>query len=172
MKVLEVGKPYPFHNNANGFENVVSELNTSFFDVLYYAPKPPAKDLSIWKTSKIRYGVFVCENIPFFLVSFPGHDWTFDVSINFLKAKQPEGEDWIYKEDNMIHFYLINASTNVIKAMRMISIEPEVVQSIREACSKQQQQYKNPILLEGEINRIYGRFSTEEMIRNTKMFSV
>jgi hypothetical protein len=166
---FEAGKPYPVHNRARGVETVVAETNSAFFDVLYYIVKPSSEDIRVWRKSTLRYGLYEDGNIPFFLIDFPAEKWNFDVTINFLKVMQPEGEAWLEGKGNVVNLFLINALNNKLEAMRMISVTADTATQIRAFCEKQLDVYKTPEEADRGIVRIQTRTPTEEMIKKAKM---
>lgn len=169
MFVYEVGKPYPHHNRANGTERPVSELNSAFFDVLLYSLDPEA-DKEFWKKGQLKYAVFIAHTIPFFIIDFPKDEFNFDVSINFLKVQEDKADEWLNSKSNIINLYLINARNNNIEAMRMISVAQSAADLIRDACEKQDEEYKSWEEVESKITIVSSKYATGDMLKISKTY--
>jgi len=83
--IYEVGKQFPGINKAPCFETCRAQVNTAFFDIIYYIECPEAKVVGVWKDGKLRYGVYTREAIPYFIIDFPDADWNFDVNVNTFR---------------------------------------------------------------------------------------
>ena len=166
-----VGQLYPDDNEANGEEKVRTQTSTVFFDVLYYSPPDP-ECIGAWKKSPLRYGLFVEENIPFFLIEFPDMKWRFYCSLNFHLVSENHTNLWLNSTYNIITLYLLHYKTNTILAMRTISIKPAIAERLRDILETQLASFTSANEVENRIQRIQSRFSTSQMIKKTNMFKL
>lgn len=161
----EVGEKFPIPNPIPHFDNVRAELTTSFFNIIQNLSKPTIREINAWNTMKFSYGVFAQSDIPFFLVDFGG--WRFDISINILKIHKDHLKDWFDNEADFMGMYLVDADSNVLKAMRHIHFTS--TDKIKGILRRQALRYKNADEVDEMIRRIVAKNSTVQMIKNTKM---
>lgn len=169
MIKFEVGEQFPLHNHARGIEQPRIDMNEAFFDICFYSLQSD-NDAPIFRNHPIRYGVFAKNNLPFFLIDFI-KEFNLDVSINIHKVHEDKVEKWLNSSSNVINLYLIDAKTNILKAMRMISINPECANLIRDILEKQDENYESASTVEGAIKVIANNYSTDEMFENAKFTS-
>lgn len=137
MHALEVGQPYPFHNHATGTERVVLQRTEAFFDVLYYS-QSAATDARPWGRLPLRVGVAEpVPGTPYVLFQFPD-DWEFAVTLNLHKASTAAAaRDWLASRGNLVTMCLLDAQTNVVRRLRVVSLPPAVAQQLRAAAARQ-----------------------------------
>lgn len=167
--IIKVGEPYPYHHRADGNERVLAEMNNAFFDVLFYSSQPQA-DARMWTKGKLKYGLFMAKNIPFFVLDFPSDQFNLDVAINFLKIQEDKADEWLNSDANVINLFLIDANTNIIHGMRMISIRHDLAEKIRDACEAQDVHYDSPAQVDQTIAGITERYTTNNMIKISQMY--
>lgn len=168
MIKYEVNKPFPGINSMPGFDHTRADLSVGFFDIICFASHIRAEEIQAWKKGMLGYGLYVNSDIPFFIIDFDG--WTIDVNINILKIKNDEQIDfWLNGEGNIINLFLVDTDTNILKAMRMISIQMNIAESVRDILEKQSQTYETVDEVENRIDAINHAIKTKEMIKNCKM---
>lgn len=172
MIKYEVGKQFPTSNQAKGMEVCRSETNSNFFDILYYIKEPTGSDIQIWKKGKLRYGVYVTADIPFFIVDFPASNWNFDVNTNIFKVKEDQRDTWLNSEANMISLFLIDADTNTLEAIRIISIEKNIAELYRDALEEQENTYNNAEEVDNKMRSILELITTEKMMQRCKIINL
>lgn len=169
MVKFEVGKPFPLHNRARGIEQPIADMNEKFFDICYYTSFPK-EDEPVFRKGKLKYGTFIAQDIPFFIVELP--DLNFDVSINIHKIKDEMVDGWLNSDANIINLYLINSKTNTLEAMRTFSIHKPEADRIRDACEQQDQRYSSAREVDAALNNVVQKYTTSDMIGRIKMFSL
>ena len=171
MVAFTFGKPFPLHNKANGTEYCRADFNDSFFDICYYFPYVDDRHINAWGKDPFKYGVFEAHNIPFFLVEFEidKQRWCFDLSLNVHHILGEGANIWLKSEGKIIRLYLIEGNTNVLKGMRMISINENAANYIRDICEEQHQNYQSLQEADAKVCKILDSISTAEMIKRTKM---
>src|SRR5687767_2603111 len=127
MQVYKVGEPFPGKHPMPGADFTVAQLNQKFFDIKAYLRDIKPKEEQQWRRGKIKYGVYVNSDIPFFIIDFDNNSWNIDVNINNLKIQDAHQLDnWLNDDSNVINLFLINTESNILIAMRMISIRMEL----------------------------------------------
>lgn len=170
MTRFEVGQPFPVHNRARGVEETRIDINEEFFDMCFYSSQA-AKDAKMFTKGKMRYGVFVEDNIPFFIIEFVG-DMSIEASFNFLKLKQDKVDHWLNSKANSITLYLIDNQTNILHGMRLIGIKHEVADQFRDACEAQDNTYATHNEVEIKTLSIVKKFSAQELLHKTIMHTL
>lgn len=171
IQKFEVGKPFYLPNPAGINDNVVAAVTGESFDIICWAGGLNPKEIKEWRKGRLHYGVFIHDGIPFFLVDFPVAHWNFDISINILAEKE-HGRDYqafLDGKGNMVNFFLVDARTNILKAMRMIGIEDDIAASIKTACRAQIERYRTSANIGIQLNRLMAIYTTDAMIRATHM---
>jgi hypothetical protein len=171
MVAFTFGEPFPLHNKANGMEYCRAELSDSFFDICYYFPYADEKHINAWGKDTFKYGVFEAHDIPFFLIEFDieGKRWCFDLSLNVHHILDGDALIWLQSKGKIIRLYLIDGNTNHLKGMRMISVNENLADYIRDICEEQYRNYQNAQETDAKIDKIIDSISTAEMIKRTKM---
>lgn len=167
---LEVGNPFPFRSPSGG-DAVLSHIVGESFDVICWASGLSSFEVKQWRKGRLHYGVFIQDDIPFFLVEFPVAKWNFDVSIDILAEKERgrDYETFLNGQGNMVNFFLVDAITNNIKAMRMIGIAHETATEIKTACRNQLFRYRDSQALGFRLSQIMAIYDTNAMIRASHM---
>ena len=171
MQEYRVGEPF-FLKNLNGKnDHVVAVVVGQSFDVICWAANLSSKEVQAWKRGMLRYGAFIREDIPFFLLYFPEIKWPLDVSINILAEKEHGRpfQDYLSGVGNAVNLFLVDAATNTLKAMRMIGLDNTVAGDIRLACINQLQRYQSADQLGIYLDAIVSTVTTQEMISATSM---
>jgi hypothetical protein len=171
MVVFTFGELFPLHNKTNRTEYCRADFSDSFFDICYYFPFVDERHINAWGKDSFKYGVFEAHNIPFFLVEFEidGQRWCFDLSLNVHHILEGDATTWLKSDSKIIRLYLIEGNTNILKGMRMISINENAANYIRDICEEQYQNYQSIQEVDAKICKIIDSISTSEMIKRTKM---
>jgi hypothetical protein len=171
MVVFTFGELFPLHNRTNRTEYCRADFSDSFFDICYYFPFVDERHINAWGKDSFKYGVFEAHNIPFFLVEFEidGQRWCFDLSLNVHHILEGDAATWLKSDGKIIRLYLIEGNTNILKGMRMISINENAATYIRDICEEQYQNYQSIQEVDAKICKIIDSISTSEMIKRTKI---
>jgi hypothetical protein len=173
MQVYKVGEPFPGEHPLPGEDFTVAQLNQKFFDIKAYLSDIKPKEEQQWRRGKIKYGVYVNSDIPFFIIDFDNNSWNIDVNINILKIKDAHQLDnWLNDDSNVINLFLINTESNILIAMRMISIRMDICEKIRDILEKQSHTYGSHEEAELKIAAIQHSITTQEMIKRAQMIAL
>lgn len=171
MQGYEVGESFPFKNPHGNNDYVVAAVVGQSFDIICWADHLSSKEVQAWKRGMLRYGAFIREDIPFFLLYFPEIKWPIDVSINILAEKEHgcPFQDYLSGAGNAVNLFLVDAATNTLKAMRMIGLDNTVAADIRLACINQLRLYQSANELNMHLDAIVSTVTTQDMISTTSM---
>ncbi|GEM63938.1 hypothetical protein SF1_19200 [Sphingobacterium faecium NBRC 15299] len=169
MIKYEVNKSFPFPHPGAGAEITLSDITPSLFDVKCYLNNPVIDEIRDWKKGALTYAIFEQDSCPFFIIEF--ENWSLDCSINILKIKtDSDREVWLNAEGNLVNLYLIDATTNILKAMRTISLQKDLCEKLRDICEVQTERYENAIECEKRITKIQNLRTTDEMLKMSKKY--
>lgn len=171
MTIYSLNTTFPDANPAPGADFAIIRLmEGGTFDLVMYMTNPSEKEIQAVQTGKMQYGVFINKYIPFFLAKF--ETFTFDASINMMKAGEDSKRDkWINSDANLVSFFLIDSNTNTLKAMRIIGIEPAAMNDIKTMLRQQPIKFMHSGGVENAITEITNRFTTDDMIVKSKMYT-
>ncbi len=171
---LEAGKPFPLRNPLGGSDGAFASITGQSFDLICWANGLSSLEVKTWRKGKLRYGVFVRDGIPFFILHFPVLDWSLDVSIDILieKEKNRQYLEFMAGEGNAVTLYLVDGKTNILKGMRMIGLQPIVADAIKQACALQLEKYPNSAALNVSLQRLLSTYTTPDMMRSGVMVSL
>lgn len=172
MQAYKVGEPFPLTNPHVGNDYVVAAVVAQSFDVICWGAGINSKEVQAWRRGMLRYGTFIKDDIPFFLLYFPEIKWPLDVSINILVEKEHGRpfQDYLSGSGNVVNLFLVDAAvSNTLKATRMIGLNNNVTGAIRLACINQLQTYQTSDEVKICLDAIVSTISTQDMIKMTEM---
>lgn len=169
--IYEVGKQFPVKCPKPGADfSIIQPIDGGAFDLIMYMNNPSFDEKIQAKTGTLKYGVFENSFVPFFIVSFDS--FSFDASMNVFKLPSDKREDWIASQPNAVTLFLIDSSTNIIKAIRFIGIETDAISAFKQTCKKQLHQYTSAHEVEASINRICNSQTTKQMFDSIITFKL
>ncbi len=171
MQQYKVGESFPIKNPHGKNDCVIAAVVGQSFDVYCWANGLNSKEVQAWKRGMLRYGAFIKEAIPFFLLYFPEIKWPVDVSINILAEKEHGRpyQDYLGSAANMVNLFLVDASSNTLKGIRMIGLDNSVAGEIRHACISQLDRYQTSDEIKMHLDAILATVTTQEMIQSVRM---
>lgn len=174
MIELKIDGPFPLKNPNGLNDGIFANINGESFDVVCWAGGLNPKERKIWRRGSLRYGVYIKDHIPFFLVDFPEINWSMDVSINIWAevARRRDVDSFLFGMGNAVNLYLIDTKTNTIKGMRLIGIMQNAARLIKDACKKQLVDYPSAISVDAVLEKFLRESTTEGMMRNCEMISL
>jgi len=171
IQTLEVGKPFPLQNPSGTRDIMLAMVVGESFDIGFWAAGLKSDEIKEWRRGRMHYGVFIKDDIPFFLVDFPVARLFFDVTIDVLAIKEAgkDYETFLNGHGNMVNLFAIDCRTNILKGMRMIGIEHAIAAAIKSACRQQLTRYPSSSALKARMDEIMNQYQTEDMIKATRM---
>ncbi len=110
-------------------------LNESFFDLVCVLNSITTSELNDWKEGKLTLYLYEKRDVPYIIFQFG--NWSLDVNINILKARNDKIAKWLASDSNLINLFLIDEATGILKAMRTISVSLDFAYEIRNICKMQ-----------------------------------
>lgn len=168
-----VGQTFAGKNYLPGQDHTRAEITPGFIDILCFMSDPASDEIHEFRKGKISYGVFVLDNIPFFIVDFDNGKWNVDASVNLLNMTSQEDQTgWLNGNGNLTTLFLVDVSTNILRAMRTISVTAATSDLIRDTLELQSEKYADKSQVELRIAQIQHTISTAQMISRCKMFKL
>ncbi len=165
MIKYQVNAPFPFAHPMPGADVTLSDITSVFFDVKCYMSDPAADEIRDWRKGKMTVAIYEYDKCPFFILKFA--DWSLDASINVLLIKSDEQrEAWLNTEGNIINLFLIDSQTNVLKAMRTISVN--FSEQFRDLLEQQVEKFDSAAEVVKRIAEIQHSLSTDQMFSRAK----
>ena len=135
ITTYEIQKRFVHEKYLNKGEITIAMLNESFFDLVCILNGITASELKDWKKGKLTLYLYEKRDVPYIVFQFG--NWSLDININVLKAKDDEIANWLASDSNLINLFLIDEATGILKAMRTISVPKSFADEIRNICEKQ-----------------------------------
>lgn len=171
METFTINTPFPAPNPAPGMDYArMRTMQGGSFDLLMYMAKPSPAEIEAAKTGPVIYGLFTQAFVPFFIVKF--ETFSFDAPLNILKVDNDEEYTWIKSDANAVNLFLVEATTNIIVSMRCIGIDMELVHNLKSTCAKQLGTYRYPVEVDNAAAALMQRYTTDEMLRETKIYKL
>ena len=79
-------------------------------------------------------------------------------------------EGWLNGDHTLVPMLLMDARTNIIQSMRMLSLNPAVAVRLRDCLEKQDSRYADAAAVELATDEVLGRLTTRQMLKEAKMY--
>ena len=168
MITYEMGKPYPHKEYYPGRKEISAVTDHSFFHIVYYCTQPD-EDATNWQKGPLMYGLYIHEDIPCFLIHLTAIGLAFEVNLNVHTLKDDLVEGWLNSNRTLVPMLLMDAHTNIIRAMRMLSIKPAVAIQIRDCLEEQDTRYPNALAVEQATDALLRRMNTQQLLQVATM---
>lgn len=168
MQAYQIGQPWPSFFSP-GYELCRAVFTPLFFDLVYWLPSYEAENIHLWQQAQVEYGIFISDNIPFFILHFPAKDWHTDVSLNMYAMQTELIAQWLGRHDTSINLLLCDCYSNLLLDIRKIHIAAAHAKQIREVLAMQKQEYADAFQVQKMTESIMRSVSTEAMMKKTTM---
>lgn len=161
MEVYQVGKLFPHEQFCTGREQHVAIVTDRFFNVLMSLNRISKREKELFSSGKLSAYLFEQKGIPFLVLDF-GEGFSIDMSIDASMFDEEFRREWMASDSNLITLFLVEASTGVLEAMRMIAVG--FADEFRQLCSK----HAGRTDIEKQVRLIQTAFSTREMMTHAQ----
>jgi len=125
---------------------------------------PTEKETQQIKNGRLQIGFWCKDNIIFLLFKFGSLSWM-DAPYTIHLSKPFAFEEIIPGSGFGLHVFLVDAATGIIKAMRLIGLGTTFSIQLKKAIEKQKNTAFDESLYDKAIMRVYGNYSTNDMIK-------
>jgi len=168
-----VGQPFPEEKYCPKNQDACRlMINDGLFDIVFSLNRLSQREIQIMRSGNLKYGVFVREEVPFFMVKLTldeGEVMVYEFSLNAHAIKPEYRDEWLVDDANAISFFIIESSTGILQGMRMIGIDYEVAREMKRMAARQLIEYKDYKEVDAKINEIQNQYDPEDMLRLTKL---
>jgi len=123
-----------------------------------------------------KSGYFFINHAPYFPNTFPIEAYFTKKSVVVSRSHKIKTEEqqtsWLNNEGNIINLFLVDAVTNILIGWRLISIQMEVAEQVKDILERQSSEYKNVDEVELQVANIQHVIPTDEMMIRTKMIRI
>ena len=171
MFVYTIGEvfPHPELRRAGFDAPRAMIIPNGFFNIVLHSTQPQVdKGLT---SATMHVGLYQKDAIPFLLLNWPGK-MAFEVILNIHTLTDEYADAWLNGSGNTIIFFVLDAHTNVIVAMRTFTIPPILAEKIRDCMEKQDQQYSNTVEVDLRMEEIMTEVPLQTMFERGKMFRI
>lgn len=162
MYIIEVGKTYPYPNLSGGVDAPRLQPTNSFFDIVAWSTESKS-DAIFWGITPLKLYPVIIDDIPIVVLSMPKVGFKLDVSLNIKGLGVEEDVNrWLANDGNIINLILVDANTNIVKGLRMVSVDFQ--EEVRTACKKQLASYDKTLSVYLRIKEISAAYSVPDLI--------
>ena len=161
MEVYQVGKLFPIEKLCTGREQHVAIVTNSFFNVLMMLKHISKREKELFSSGRLTAYLFERKDIPFLVLDF-GEGFSIDMSIDASMFDEEFRNEWMASKANMITLFLVEASTGVLEAMRMVAVG--FADEFRDICSR----HSGRTDIKRQVSLIHTAFTTREMMEHAQ----
>lgn len=133
---FEVGARFPWEKYIGIGEKCLPVLNPTSFDIVVSFIDPTSEEIKTFRKGMLEFGLFNYKNVPLIYLDF--QSYTLDVALNINNfLSQEKIDNWLNAKSNIINLFLIDNSTGILSAQRLISIN--FMEDIRDILEKETQ---------------------------------
>lgn len=171
MLVYKVGEVFP-HKEQKLMDFDAPRaiiMPNGFFNVVLNSTQPAAD--KVLTTAVLHVGLYQKDAIPFVLLSWP-KVLAFEVVLNIHTASDEFAEAWLNGKGNTIVFFVLEARTNIISAMRTFTIPIALAGQIRDCLEQQDERYTTVADVDLRMEKIMTEVPLRTMIEQTRMYRI
>lgn len=160
--IIEVGKLWP--SAMPPYDGSVALIKNRSFDAACFLSNPTKEEIDAFREAPLKVHVFVFKNVPFVIFSYEGTDFNWEVSLCFVNATK-EQIDAFLQPGNLIALFMVDRKSSLVRAMRVIAINEELENSIKDAVKRQFDEKLSREEFNRRIDEAYYRYTTEDFIK-------
>jgi hypothetical protein len=153
-----VNERFPHEQYLEHGEITAPIIRTTFFDVFVSFNDITEMERKVFRNGPLQVSLYVNSTVPFVVFDF-GNNFSFDISINMQLSSDPV--EWIESEGNALNMFLVDAKTGILKAMRALGIDMNLVNYLKQTC-REQLELENGVIA-NRIPGIMSVMSTQDM---------
>lgn len=171
MIVYKIGETFPHPDLKRvGFDAPRAMIiPNGFFNIVLHSTHPQV-DRTL-TSATMHVGLYQKDAIPFVLLNWPGK-LAFEVILNIHTISNEVVDAWLNGSGNTIIFFVLDAHTNIIVAMRTFTIPPSLAEQIRDCLEKQDGLYSNAVDVDLQMEEIMLEVPLPVMFERGKMYRV
>jgi hypothetical protein len=158
---FSVGHPIGCTPPKEGYMPIV---NGSSFDIIAFFSNLKDREQRDWLKGKAGYGVYIENSIPVFLLDL-GKSWSLDVYLNILQEKEDIRKAFFEGDPNktQIMLTLVSYSDTIVRGIRTIVIDPNIMLKIKEACFDQLSNYASKDACQQAADKLMAHYTAKQL---------
>ena len=128
-----------------------------------YFSRPTDKEINLIKTSSIKVGCYMEDEVIMMLFKFENMNWMDAPYSIHLSKNLRYLPDLLSNEGYQLNVYLIDARTGILKAKRVVNLKDTFSKSLKRIIEKQKEIPFNKHQYAIKIGDIYSKYSTKEL---------
>lgn len=164
--MLKVGDK--LNNGYVGNEGVVTNIDEAGINVFVYIKNIKDNELKeMGNEENLKTGIFVRDNIIFFLYKFGSLNWMDSSYIGNLAKNKDENLKVIKNGGmkNKMTITMVESTSGEVKAIKVVEVKNRFLQILSKAVDKQLQETQvSRIEYFIRVNEIYNRYTTKQMV--------
>ena len=165
---LEVGQKFPAEYHKH--DSLAIFLDGPAFNLIISAGGVTAMEAKVIRKGRLRVGAAAVQNIPVVVIDCPGYG-TLDAMLNLLAEPQVVRDAFLAGEPaaSLVTLCLVDNQTDIIKSIRVLNVEADLMQAIKAAAFAQVVSYGSFSEVYAVIKQIEAEHTTEQLIGLAKM---
>jgi hypothetical protein len=136
-----------------------------------YFDKPTDSEVESVKSGRVELGLCVKENTIFFLSKFSGMEWM-DAPYSPYLSKNTRFDDLANDMGYALHVVLVDASSGIIKAMRLIGMQTHFSKILRKEILNQLGNDFSNQLHQERVDKVYKNYQTHSLVKYATTYTV
>ena len=171
MLVYTIGEVFPHPELKQvGFDAPRAMIiPNGFFNIVLHSTQPQAD--KVLTSATMQVGLYQKDAIPFVLFNWPGV-LAFEVILNIHTVSDEYADAWLNGAGNTIIFFVLDAYTNIITAMRTFNIPPILAEHIRNCLEKQDEHYHDAVEVDLQMEKIMTQIPLKIMFERGNMYRI
>ena len=162
----KVGSPFPFPEEVS-VEGSRAMMTAGLFNVTITLHDIVPSEEEAFKGG-LYYGLTEYRDVPIFVLRF-GQAWHQEVLLNIHSIDDRDKQDlWIQNSDNHIALFLVEHKTGILKGMRVINIDPQVVRELKTIMQRQRVTYPTFLAAHAACEEFLEIFTIQDTVSNVE----
>jgi len=159
----EVGKPF-IEGKTRFSEGVHFDFQQGGPVLILFYDRPTSEEIEEVKKGRAEFAFYEKLPVIFFLCRFGSSSWAdapYSVHISKPFTFEPLQEGAGFG----LQIYLVDATTGILKAMRLIGLKTDFSRRLKLAIERQKAEEFNESMYNFEINRTYKNYSIDDLVK-------
>ena len=170
MNILTIGQPFD-QTVTHWPEGTMFNYDASGHWLIHFYSSPTRMEIASVQQGDAQFGLYVVGSVIFLLHQFGSMPWNdAPYSVWLLQDEErvlPEISDHLH---GLLRTVLVDTTTGLVAALRACTFSAPFTKTLHQAIDFQASLPCKPSLHHQIIQEVYGRFTTDDMVRQCKLF--
>lgn len=163
MRKFEVGKLFE-EGKIRYPEGIKFDFDQSGPFLIMFFNNPSSMEIQSVRKGDLEFKLCVMDGVIFILYKFDGMQWM-DAPYNVHLSPEFDLEGIAQGKGFGLNIFLVDADTGILEGMRYVGLSAEFSRRLKTSIQKQAALPFDKIAYHQSINRIYGNYSTNDLIK-------